>query len=234
MLDVDKIEVFYGDLQALWDVSFRVDKGEIVVILGANGAGKTTVFKAVTGLLHPKSGSIRFCKEPIQNFQPFEIVKRGLAHVPEGRRLFSSMNVLENLELGAYLSEARKKSDETLEWIFNLFPILKERQNQLAGSLSGGEQQMLAIARGLMSRPTLLLLDEPSLGLAPKLVLKIFNMIKRINEEDVTILLVEQNIRHALTIADRGYVLETGKIVLEGDRNTLMKSEHVKKAYLGM
>lgn len=144
------------------------------------------------------------------------------------------MNVLENLELGAYLSEARKKSDETLEWIFNLFPILKERQNQLAGSLSGGEQQMLAIARGLMSRPTLLLLDEPSLGLAPKLVLKIFNMIKRINEEDVTILLVEQNIRHALTIADRGYVLETGKIVLEGDRNTLMKSEHVKKAYLGM
>lgn len=234
MLDVDRIDVFYGDLQALWDVSFRVDKGEIVVILGSNGAGKTTTFKAVTGLLHPKSGSIIFLGKQIQNFPPFEIVKLGLAHVPEGRRLFSSMSVLENLELGAYLPEARKKSADTLEWVLGIFPILKERRNQLAGSLSGGEQQMLAIARGLMSRPKMLLLDEPSLGLAPKFVLKIFDIIRKVNEDGVTILLVEQNIRHALTIADRGYVLETGRIVLEGDRNKLLKSEYVKKAYLGM
>ena len=234
MLEVRNISSFYGDLQALWDISFNVEKGEMVTILGPNGAGKTTTLRTVSGLLRPKKGSIEFLGRRIDKLPAYKIVELGIAHVPEGRRLFPKMTVLENIELGAYTQEARKKKDDTMEWIFTLFPILKERKKQLAGTLSGGEQQMLAIARALMSRPKLLMLDEPSLGLAPKLVIKVFEMIKKINEEGVTILLVEQNVKRALELAHRGYVLETGRIVLEGPSNELIKNEYIKKSFLGM
>jgi len=234
MLEVRNISSFYGDLQALWDISFNVEKGEMVTILGPNGAGKTTTLRTVSGLLRPKKGSIEFLGRRIDKLPAYKIVELGIAHVPEGRRLFPKMTVLENIELGAYTQEARKKKDDTMEWIFTLFPILKERKKQLAGTLSGGEQQMLAIARALMSRPKLLMLDEPSLGLAPKLVIKVFEMIKKINEEGVTILLVEQNVKRALELAHRGYVLETGRIVLEGLSNELIKNEYIKKSFLGM
>jgi branched-chain amino acid transport system ATP-binding protein len=234
MLDVDKINVFYGGLQALQNVSLKVERDEVVAIVGSNGAGKTTILKAISGLLPLKSGSINFLGNRLDKLPTHRIVELGVVQIPEGRHLFPYMTVMENLEMGAFTPEARKKRRETIEWIFNLFPILKERRNQLAGTLSGGEQQMLAIGRGLMSRPKLLMLDEPSLGLAPKLVTKLFEVIKTINEEGVTILLVEQNVRHALELADRGYVLETGKIILEGEGRQLIANEHVKKAYLGM
>jgi len=234
MLKVDKINVFYGDLQALWDVSFEVNEGEKVVIVGANGAGKTTTLKTISGLLRPRSGSIEFLGKRIDKLPPHKIVELGIAHVPEGRRLFPRMTVLENLEMGAYTKRAREKLEDTLEWVFSIFPRLKERKKQIAGTMSGGERQMLAIARGLMSKPKLLMLDEPSLGLAPKLVVKTFEVIERINEEGVTILLVEQNVRHALELADRGYVLETGRITLSGTGEDLLKNDYVKKAYLGM
>jgi len=234
MLKVDKINVFYGDLQALWDVSFEVNEGEKVVIVGANGAGKTTTLRTISGLLRPRSGSIEFLGKRIDKLPPHEIVELGIAHVPEGRRLFPRMTVLENLEMGAYTKRAREKFDDTLEWVFSIFPRLRERKKQIAGTMSGGERQMLAIARGLMSKPKLLMLDEPSLGLAPKLVVKTFEVIERINEEGVTILLVEQNVRHALELADRGYVLETGRITLSGTGEELLKNDYVKKAYLGM
>ena len=234
MLEVDKINVFYGDLQALWDVSFEVHEGEKVVIVGANGAGKTTTLRTISGLLRPRSGEIRFLGQRIDRLPPHKIVELGIAHVPEGRRLFPRMTVLENLEMGAYIKRAREKFEDTLEWVFSIFPRLKERKDQIAGTMSGGERQMLAIARGLMSRPKLLMLDEPSLGLAPKLVLKVFEVIQRISDEGVTILLVEQNVRHALELADRGYVLETGRITLSGAGEELLENEHVKKAYLGM
>jgi len=233
MLNVSKVNVFYGDLQALWDVSIRVDKGQTVALIGSNGAGKTTLFKTIIGLLRPKTGSITFLERRIDNLSPANIINLGIAQVPEGRRLFPNMNVRENLELGAYVSEARKKVNDTLDWVFSIFPILKERQNQLAGSLSGGEQQMLAIARGLMARPQMLMLDEPSLGLAPMMVTKVFDTIKKIKEEGVTIFLIEQNTTQALALSDRGFVLETGRIVLEGTREQLLKNKHVKKAYLG-
>lgn len=234
LLEVDKINVFYGDLQALWDVSFEVHEGEKVVIVGANGAGKTTTLRTISGLLRPRSGEIRFMGQRIDRLPPHKIVELGIAHVPEGRRIFPRMTVLENLEMGAYIKRAREKFDDTLEWVFSIFPRLRERKNQIAGTMSGGERQMLAIARGLMSRPKLLMLDEPSLGLAPKLVLKVFEVIQRIGEEGVTILLVEQNVRHALELADRGYVLETGRITLSGTGEELLNNEYVKKAYLGM
>ena len=234
MLNIDNINVYYGDLQILWDVSLRVDKGLVVTLVGSNGAGKTTLFKTIIGILRPKSGSITFLGKRIDNLSPADIIRLGIAQVPEGRRLFSNMNVLENLELGAYVSEARKKVDDTLDWVFNLFPILKERQNQLAMSLSGGEQQILAIARGLMARPQMLMLDEPSLGLAPKLVVQVFDIIQKIKDEGMTILLIEQNITQALALSDLGFVLETGRIVLEGTREQLLQNEHVKKAYLGV
>jgi len=234
MLEVDNINVFYGDLQALWDVSFRINDGEIVVIAGSNGAGKTTILKTISGLLHPKSGTINLVGRKIDKNPPHSIVDLGVAHIPEGRRLFPYMTVLENLEIGAYTRRAREKKNETLEWVYQLFPILKERKNQLAGTLSGGERQMLAVGRGLMSRPKLLMLDEPSLGLAPKLVLTVFDIVKKINKEGVTILLVEQNVRHALEIANRAYVLETGKITLEGKGKKLLASDYVKKAFLGL
>lgn len=234
MLTVDKINVFYGGLQALRNVSFRIEKGEIIAIVGSNGAGKTTILRTISGLLRPESGSIKFLDNRLDKLPTHRIVELGVVQIPEGRRLFPYMTVMENLEMGAFAPKARKKRRETIKWIFDLFPVLEERRNQLAGTLSGGEQQMLAIGRGLMSRPKLLMLDEPSLGLAPRLVITLFKMIKKINEEGITILLVEQNVRHALELTDRGYVLETGRIILEGGGTQLIESEYVKKAYLGM
>lgn len=232
MLTVDKINVFYGDLQAIRDVSFEVETGEKTVIVGSNGAGKTTTLKTVSSILHPRSGSIEFLGKRIDQLPPHKIIELGISHVPEGRGLFPRMTVTENLEMGAYTR--RESKNEMLEQVFQLFPVLKERRNQLAGTMSGGERQMLAIARGLMSKPKLLMLDEPSLGLAPMLVLSIFDMIETINKEGVTVLLVEQNVRHALEMADRGYVLETGRITMKGTGKELIDNEYVKKAYLGM
>ncbi len=233
MLKVKKINVGYGDLQVLWETSFTVKRGEIFALVGSNGAGKTTTLKTISGLLKPFSGLIKFLDKNIHGLHPYKIVEEGIIHVPEGRRLFPGMTVLENLELGAYTKKARVKRRDSLENVFNLFPILRERKNQLAGTLSGGEQQMLAIARGLMGAPRILMMDEPSLGLAPKIVLKIFDAIKEINENGVTILLVEQNVYHALKIAERAAVLESGRVVLEGRGEELLGDEHVKKSYLG-
>lgn len=234
MLEVNGINVFYGDLQALWDVSFKVTEEETVAIIGSNCAGKTTTLNTISGILRPRSGSIGFQGHRIDKLNPHRIVELGIAQIPEGRQLFPSMTVIENLEMGASVPEAWSNKDRTKEWVFELFPILEERKTQMAGTLSGGEQQMLAIGRGLMSMPKLLMLDEPSLGLAPMLVLKTFEMIERIRKEGVSILIVEQNVHHALELADRGYVLETGKIIIEGESNELMDNEHVKMAYLGL
>ena len=234
LLEVNGIDVFYGDLQALWGVSLKVGKGELVAIVGANGAGKTTTLRTISGLLKPRNGTISFMDERIDGAPPHRIVGRGVVQVPEGRKLFPQMTVRENLELGAYTREAWEKRSETIEWVYNLFPRLKEREKQLAGTMSGGEQQMLAIGRALMSRPKLLMLDEPSLGLAPILVLQVFDTVKRIREEGISILIVEQNVKMTLSIADRGYVLENGRIVLEGSGGELLGNPHVKKAYLGI
>lgn len=234
MLEVSSIDVFYGDLQALWDVTFDVKSKELVVIVGANGAGKSTILKTIVGLLRPRRGSITFDGEDLTKLKVYEIAARGISLVPEGRRLFPYMTVLENLLMGAYMSRAREKINDTLEWVFSLFPVLKERKGQLAQTLSGGEQQMLSIARSLMTRPRLLMLDEPSLGLAPILVEKLMNTVKLLNDEGLTVLLVEQNTREALEIADRGYVLEVGRVILKGTGRELLENEHVKKAFLGM
>ncbi|MEM3440040.1 MAG: ABC transporter ATP-binding protein [Candidatus Bathyarchaeia archaeon] len=234
MLNAEKLNVFYGLAQALWDVSIRVDEGEIVSIVGSNGAGKSTTLKTIAGLLRPRSGHIKFNGVDLLKTPPHKIVENGIALVPEGRWLFPLMTVQENLELGAYTKEARRDLKNRLDEVFNIFPILSERRKQLAGTLSGGEQQMLAIARALMSRPKLLMLDEPSLGLAPSIVRRVFEIIERINENGVAILLVEQNIHHALNISDRGYVLENGRVVLSGRSDELLENAHVKKAYLGI
>jgi len=234
MLELKDIIVYYGDLQVLWNVSLKVNEGEVVAIIGSNGAGKTTILKTISGLLHPSSGSIEFFDVRIDKMKPYQIVGMGVSHVPEGRRLFPYMTVLENLELGVRTPEAKKRKKESLEWIFDLFPRLKEKKAQLAGTLSGGEQQMLAVARGLISRPKLLLLDEPSLGLAPIITQEIFKVIRRINEEGVTLLLVEQNVVQALNLANRAYVVENGRIILEGKARELLQNENVKKAYLGL
>ncbi|MEM3702887.1 MAG: ABC transporter ATP-binding protein [Candidatus Bathyarchaeia archaeon] len=234
MLKVKNIDAFYENVQALWNVSFEVKKGEIVAIVGSNGAGKTTILRTISGLLHPNSGTIEFLGERIDNLPPHVIIQRGIAHIPEGRELFPFLTVLENLKIGSYVREARVRRGETLEWVFQLFPRLEERRSQLAGTLSGGEMQMLAIARGLMSRPKLLMLDEPSLGLAPKLVMTVFETVERLHDEGITILIVEQNVRHTLEIADRAYVLETGHVVLQGTGKELLNNPHVKKAYLGL
>ncbi|MEM3462566.1 MAG: ABC transporter ATP-binding protein [Candidatus Bathyarchaeia archaeon] len=234
MLSVKNIDVFHGDVQAIWDVSLRVEAGEIVSIVGSNGAGKSTLLNTISGFLRPKRGDIEFLGQRIQGLPPFKIVELGISQVPEGRHLFPYMTVLENLEMGAYTKAAREKREESLERVFSIFPILEDRQKQLAGSLSGGEQQMLAIARGLMSRPKLLMLDEPSLGLAPKLVAQLFDVISKIREEGVSILLVEQNVYHSISMADRSYVLENGRMALEGSKEELLRNEHVKKAYLGL
>jgi len=234
MLEVKGIDVFYGDLQALWDVSLNVKEGELVSIIGPNGAGKTTLLKTIMGLLRPRKGSINFLGQEITKLKPHRIVELGIGVVPEGRRIFPYMSVYDNLVVAAYMARAREKVKDTLEWVFNLFPILKERKNQMASTLSGGEQQMLTIARALITRPKLLMFDEPSLGLAPVIVSNLINVIKKLNAEGITILLVEQNVRDALEIADRAYVLETGKIILEGTSKELLENEHVKEAFLGI
>jgi len=234
MLEVNKINVFYGDLQALWGVSLKVEKGELISIVGSNGAGKTTTLKTISGILRPASGEIKFMGERIDRLPPHKIVEMGIAHVPEGRGIFPFMSVKENLEIGAYTREARRRLKENLEKIYELFPVLRERENQLAGTLSGGEQQMLAIGRGLMLNPKLLLLDEPSLGLAPSIVQKIFKIIEEIRESGTTVMLVEQNVSRALEISDRAYVLENGRIVLEGKSKDLLHNDHVRRAYLAL
>jgi branched-chain amino acid transport system ATP-binding protein len=233
MLEVEKIDVFYGDAQALWDISFKVDKGEIVTLVGSNGSGKSTTLKAISGLVPPSSGEIRLEGARIDHVPAHSIVEMGIAQIPEGRRLWPGLSVLENLELGAYTKGARAVREESMAYVFKLFPRLHERRMQLAGTLSGGEQQMLAIGRGLLSKPKLLILDEPSLGLAPFLVDEVFENIQKINREGATILLVEQNVNYGLAISNRGYVLETGRIVLSGTGKELLNDEHVKTAYLG-
>ena len=233
MLDVKNIDVYYDDAQALWDVSFSVNQGEIVTLVGSNGAGKSTILKAVSGLVPPSSGEIRLEGSRIERAPAHRIVEMGIAQIPEGRRLWPGLSVQENLELGAYTKAARAVRWESMERVFNLFPLLRNRKSQLAGTLSGGEQQMLAIGRGLLSRPKLLILDEPSLGLAPLLVDEVFQTIQKINDEGMTILLVEQNVNYALAISNRGYVLETGRIVISGSGKELLDDEHVKTAYLG-
>jgi len=234
MLEVERINVFYDDAQALWDVSFTVTHGEIVTLVGSNGAGKSTTLKAISGLVPPLSGEIRLERARIDHLPAHRIVEMGIAQIPEGRRLWPGLTVAENLELGAYIRSARAVREESMKVVFQLFPRLEERREQLAGTLSGGEQQMLAIGRGLLSKPKLLILDEPSLGLAPLLVNNIFETIQKISLQGVTILLVEQNVNHALAISHRGYVLETGHIVLYGTGKELLSNEHVKAAYLGL
>lgn len=234
MLEVSGINVSYGGAHVLWGVSLDVAKDEMVTVVGSNGAGKSTLLKTISGLVRPTTGEITFRGERIDGLPPYRIVEMGIAHIPEGRKLFPQLTVLENLSLGAYTKRAHEKKKETLEQVFNRFPILRERQKQLASTLSGGEQQMLAIARGLMSQPELLVLDEPSLGLAPRLVMQVFDSIREIKQTGVEVLLVEQNVRHALELADRAYVLETGRVTLEGPCRELVNDEHVKKAFLGL
>ena len=232
MLKVNDINVYYGAIHAIKGVSFEVNDGEIVTLIGANGAGKSTILNTVCGLLHSRTGSIEFLDKNLASIPAHKVVKLGMAHVPEGRRVFQQMTVEENLEMGAY-TQARASVDPNLERVYEQFPRLKERRRQVAGTLSGGEQQMLAMGRGLMSNPKLLMLDEPSMGLAPILVEQIFDIIRQLHKAGTTILLVEQNARMALSVADRGYVLETGKIVATGTGDELLHDEAVKKAYLG-
>ena len=234
MLKVSGIDVFYGDLQVLWDVSFEVREKEILVLIGANGAGKSTIIKSISSLLKPAKGAIEFNGTRLDKTPAYKIIEYGIVHVPEGRRLFPLMTVEENLIMGALFSEAKIKREKTIQRVYGLFPRLKERKKQTAGTLSGGEQQMLAIGRGLMSLPKIMMFDEPSLGLAPILVLEIFKMIKKVNEEGVTILLVEQNVKQTLAMCNRAYVLENGRIVMEGSGSELMQNEQVKEAFLGI
>jgi len=234
MLEVSNLDVFYGKSQALRDVSLRVDEGEIVALVGANGAGKTTLLNAISGLVRPASGSVEFLGKRIDRLAPYKIMNLGICQIPEGRKLFSDMTVGDNLEMGAYSSAAWKRRKETLERVYQVFPVLKERQKQSAKKLSGGERQMVAIGRGLMSNPRLCMFDEPSYGLAPKLFLEVLEVIRQLREQGITILLVEQNVRNTLEVADRAYVLENGRIVLEGKGKDLLKNEQVKTAYLGI
>jgi len=234
MLEVRNIDVYYGDVQVIKDISFTVGQGEVVALIGTNGAGKSTTLKTISGLLRPKKGEILFEGSPIHDVKPYNLIELGIAHVPEGRRLFPDMSVEENLDMGSLKGEAKERREETKEMVFTLFPRLRERRRQHAGTLSGGEQQMVAVGRGLMSRPRLLMFDEPSLGLAPILVREIFDVISRIRAEGTTVLIVEQNVRQTLGIADRAYVLETGSVVMEGSGAKLLDDEHVRTAYLGV
>lgn len=233
MLEVKGLQVYYGVIQALKDVSFEVNQGEVIALIGANGAGKTTTLHTVTGLLPSKAGSIMFEGVDITKMPAHKIVEMGIAHVPEGRRVFAELSVYENLLMGAYTRKDKKEIVENLEKVYQRFPRLKERKNQRAGTLSGGEQQMLAMGRALMSNPKMIVMDEPSMGLSPIFVNEIFDIIEKVSASGTTVLLVEQNAKKALSIADRAYVLETGKIVLSGDANELMNDDSIKKAYLG-
>jgi branched-chain amino acid transport system ATP-binding protein len=234
MLELKNVNTFYGNSQALWDISLRVDKAEIVALVGANGAGKSTLLKTISGVVHPASGSVEFLGKRINDLQPNSIVELGLSHIPEGRKLFAEMTVHENLEMGAYRSYAWKIKKETSEQIYQTFPILKERAGQLARTLSGGEQQMLAMGRGLMSKPKLCMFDEPSYGLAPRMLSEVFQVIKSLREQGITILLVEQNVPRTLEIADRAYILENGRITMEGKCRNLLTDDYIRKAYLGL
>ena len=233
LLEIKDLEVNYGVIKAIKGVSFDVNEGEIIALIGANGAGKTTILHTITGLIQAKKGSIVFDGTELTKTPPHKIVSMGMAHVPEGRRIFQQLSVLENLKLGAYTRKDKSEIASTLKMVYERFPRLEERKNQVAGTLSGGEQQMLAMGRALMSKPRIILMDEPSMGLSPLLVSEIFDIIKVINESGTTVLLVEQNAKKALSIADRAYVLETGKITLSGDAKDLINDESVKKAYLG-
>lgn len=233
MLEINNIIVNYGMINAIKGISFSVEKGEVIALIGANGAGKTTTLHTISGLLRPKSGSITFNGVDISKVPAHKIVSMGIAHVPEGRRVFSQLSVMENLKMGAFTRSNQAEKEETLEMVFDRFPRLKERMSQAAGTLSGGEQQMLAMGRALMSKPQIVLMDEPSMGLSPLLVSEVFNIIESISKSGTTVLLVEQNAKKALSIADRAYVLETGNIVLSGKASDLINDDSVKKAYLG-
>ncbi len=234
MLEIQKLCVYYGDHQALFDVSLLVNPGEIISFLGANGAGKTTTINTISGVIRPKGGSICFDGIEIHQWPAHRIVEKGLIQIPEERMLFPGMTVIENLQMGAYLDRARQKQKDSLDWVYGLFPVLKERGTQLAGTLSGGEQQMLAIGRGLMCSPKLLMLDEPSLGLAPLLVSEVFRVIQEINEYEVDILLVEQNVHQSLRISQRAYLLENGSVTLEGEASKLLETDYIRQSYLGV
>lgn len=233
MLEIKDIEVYYGVIQAIKGISFEVNEGEVIALIGANGAGKTTILHTITGLLSPKKGSVIFEGQDITKVPAHKIVALGMAHVPEGRRVFAELSVYQNLKMGAYTRKDKSEVEHTLEMVYKRFPRLEERKNQLAGTLSGGEQQMLAMGRALMSHPKIIVMDEPSMGLSPILVNEIFDIIQEVSAGGTTVLLVEQNAKKALSIADRAYVLETGKIVLEGDAKELMNDDSIKKAYLG-
>jgi branched-chain amino acid transport system ATP-binding protein len=231
---VTNLNGFYGEVQVLFDISFRVKEREIISIVGSNAAGKTTIIKTISGMNPAKSGKIEFLGKDITNFPPSQIVEMGIVQIPEGRQLFPGMTVQENLEMGAFTKEAGKKMQESMEKVFSAFPILQERKSQMAATLSGGEQQMLAIARGLMSLPKLLMFDEPSLGLAPILIKKMFETVKEINATGTTVLMVEQNVYHALSLSNEGYILENGRIVLQGPGGELLKNSKIRQAYLGI
>lgn len=233
MLEVKDLQVYYGMIQAIKGISFEVNKGEVIALIGANGAGKTTILHTITGLLSPKSGSVLYNGTDITKCPGHKIVSMGMAHVPEGRRVFTNLTVLQNLKLGAYTRKDKKEIEETLQKVYERFPRLEERKNQVAGTLSGGEQQMLAMGRALMSHPQIILMDEPSMGLSPIFVNEIFDIIKEVSKGGTTVLLVEQNAKKALSIADRAYVLETGNIVLEGAAKELLHNDSIRKAYLG-
>ena len=233
MLEIKDLEVYYGVIQAIKGISFEVNKGEVIALIGANGAGKTTILHTITGLLSPKKGSVMYEGTDITKIPAHKIVSLGMAHVPEGRRVFADLSVYENLKMGAYTRKDKNEVEETLERVYERFPRLKERKNQMAGTLSGGEQQMLAMGRALMSKPKIILMDEPSMGLSPILVNEIFDILQEVSKSGTTVLLVEQNAKKALSIADRAYVLETGKIVLEGKAEDLLNDDSIKKAYLG-
>jgi len=234
LLEVENIDVFYDDVQAVWGVSLHVNEGEVVGIIGANGAGKSTTLNTISGLIKPRTGSIVFREQNVEHLPTEKIVESGIVQIPEARRLFPFMTVQENLEIGAYNRRAQDVKSQTLSEVFDLFPVLQQRRNQLARTLSGGEQQMLAVGRGLMAKPVLLMLDEPSLGLAPMLVKAVFDAVRQINEGGTTVLLVEQDVRHSLELSHRGYVLENGRVVMEGKGDELLEDPHIRKAYLGV
>jgi branched-chain amino acid transport system ATP-binding protein len=234
MLKFHKVNVYYGRIQVLWDISLNVDDGEIVAVVGANGAGKTTLLKTLIGLIEPRSGMVKFVGRRIEGYDPDRISELGIAYVPEGGRPFRDMSVRENLEMGAYHPAAWRRRKDTLNRVYRIFPRVEERQDKLARTLSGGERQMLAISRALMARPTLCVFDEPSIGLAPLLVAEFFRIIQRLRDDGITVLLIEQNVRQSLEIADRAYVLESGRIALEGDSQELLQNELIRKAYLGL